>query len=101
MGWTYSPIEPYNNTVTRTDGTVDSFATMERPKFVYADPADPTKPTHLFNGVSPVWDASNRSNPCWQCGGATSHCSACKVHKGVDWTYTLAQPLAFDVDVGP
>ena len=60
----------------------------------YADPTDPAKPTHLFNGVSPVWDAGNSSNPCWQCGGATGHCSACKCHGGVDWTYTLAQPLS-------
>lgn len=87
--WTWSDVEPYDNVVPMADGTRQYFATMERPKFLYADSKNPTQPTHLLNGVSPVWNSSDPSDPCAACG----HCSACKVHKGADWTYTLTQTL--------
>ena len=53
MDWTFSDTEPYSDAVLRTNGVVQHFATMERPKFVFADPGNPTKPTHLFNGTRP------------------------------------------------
>ena len=87
--WTFSDVEPYSNAVQHKDGSIQHFATMERPKFLFADPTSPTRPTHLINGVSPIRNASS-ADPCAACG----HCSACKVHKGGDWTYTLARELA-------
>lgn len=94
INWIFSDVEPYGNVITRIDGTKQSFATLERPKLVFADKSDPHTPTHLINGVSPVWQ--NGSDPCIKCG----HCSACKVAcktRGdavdLDWTYTLMQPL--------
>jgi hypothetical protein len=86
--WTFSDTEPYDNAVLHTNGSIQHFATMERPKFLFADSAAPTRPTHLITGVSPVWNTSN-ADPCAGCG----HCSACKCKGGVDWTYTLARPL--------
>jgi hypothetical protein len=88
LHWTFSAIEPYGNTVLHTNGSTQHFATMERPKFLFADPTAPTRPTHLINGVSPVWNTTG-ADPCGACG----HCSACKVHIGRDWTYTLARGL--------
>jgi hypothetical protein len=90
--WTYSKTEPYSGAVQRADGTVKNYATMERPKLLFADPADPTRPTHLLNGASPVWDASSK-NPCDVCG-TTRACVKCKVTQGVDWTYTVVRPLS-------
>ena len=37
LAWVFSTVEPYSDAVIRTDGTVQRFATMERPKFIYAD----------------------------------------------------------------
>lgn len=34
------------------------FATLERPKLLFADKADPLRPTHLLNGASPVWQSA-------------------------------------------
>lgn len=34
LTWHWSDVEPYNNTVPRADGSVQHFATMERPKFL-------------------------------------------------------------------
>ena len=39
--WTFSPIQPYSNAVQRTDGTVQHFATLERPKLLWGDAEDP------------------------------------------------------------
>ena len=89
LAWTFSELEPYPSTVLRVNGTIQNFATMERPKFLFADPTAPDRPTHIINGVSPFWNASDPSNPCATCG----HCSACKCKGGIDWTYTLARPL--------
>ena len=58
--WTFSPHQPYSNAVQRVDNTTQHFATLERPKLVFADPADPHRPTHLLNGASPVWNVSAR-----------------------------------------
>jgi hypothetical protein len=87
LDWTFSPHEPYSNVVRRADGSVQHFATMERPKLLFMDPARPFAPTHLINGVSPVW--LDGPDPCAPCG----HCSACKCHRGMDWTYTLMTSL--------
>merc|ERR1712118_263 len=60
--WTYSETEPYTNVVVHTDGTTSTFASMERPQFLFADSAAPWRPTHLVNGVSPIWDDGDA--PC-------------------------------------
>eukprot|EP00035_Acanthoeca_spectabilis_P011694 m.206085 g.206085 ORF g.206085 m.206085 type:complete len:564 (-) comp15424_c0_seq2:110-1801(-) len=88
LTWTWSSEEVYGGEVNRVGGLSEHFATMERPKLIFADPSRPTTPTHLFNGVSPVWNGS-QADPCAACG----HCSRCKVTPGMDWTYTLARPL--------
>jgi hypothetical protein len=90
--WTYSKTEPYTGAVARADGSVKNYATMERPKLLFADPLDPARPTHLLNGASPVWDAANATNPCGACESA--QCVKCKVSPGMDWTYTVVRPLA-------
>ena len=90
--WNYSRTEPYSGAVVRADGSVKTYATMERPKLLFADPADPLRPTHLLNGASPVWDMGNATNPCGAC--ETGACVKCKVSPGMDWTYTVARPLA-------
>jgi hypothetical protein len=92
--WHFSPSEPYGNAVTHADGSVQRFSTLERPKLLFADPARPRVPTHLINGVNPVWLAG--ADPCAVCGaggGATVHCSHCKQQPGIDWAYTLMTPL--------
>ena len=85
--WTFSASEPYDNSITHADGSVQRFATLERPKLLFADPARPHTPTHLINGASPVW--LQGPDPCAVCG----HCSHCKVQVGFDWTFTLMTPL--------
>ena len=78
------------------------FATVERPKLLFTDSADPYRPTHLLNGACPYWDG-NASDPCDVCG----YCGACKVAAtnpgnpynhghDVDWTYTLVRPLCVE-----
>lgn len=69
------------------DGSTQTFSTMERPKLLFSESG---VPTHLINGVSPVY-------PCDTCivgnsppGGG---CCWCKVTPREDWTYTLMQPL--------
>jgi hypothetical protein len=104
LDWTWSEVEPYGNAVERTDGTVDHFATMERPKLLFADASNPTHPTHIINGVSPIWDTSNATDPCHECcpapgGGGKTRCSCCKTYPGIDWTYTLLRPLKMDESV--
>ena len=107
ISWTWSTVEPYTNRVERVGGDIQRFATLERPKFLFADPSDPTRPTHLTNGASPVWMAKvggatscwpscngNGTDPCLGCGW----CSHCKQECGrgkpdLDWTYTLVRPL--------
>eukprot|EP00039_Didymoeca_costata_P015947 m.277655 g.277655 ORF g.277655 m.277655 type:complete len:506 (-) comp16312_c0_seq2:50-1567(-) len=84
INWHVSPLEPYDNIVTYEDGSKQYFATMERPKLLFNDNGTPG---HITNGVSPVY-------PCNGCGGGVDDwCVKCKVHPGIDWTYTLMQPL--------
>eukprot|EP00041_Stephanoeca_diplocostata_P020352 m.453628 g.453628 ORF g.453628 m.453628 type:complete len:513 (+) comp21552_c0_seq2:152-1690(+) len=85
--WSVAPLEPYGNVVQYADGTNQTFSTMERPKLYFNTEG---VPTHLTNGVSPVY-------PCDTCivgdsppGGG---CCWCKVTPGEDYTYTLMQPL--------
>lgn len=85
--WTFSPTEPYSNVIVQSDGTVQRFATLERPKLLFTDAASPHTPTHLINGASSLW--LNGTDPCAPCG----HCSHCKQTLGIDWTYTLMTPL--------
>ena len=103
--WHWSAFEPYNSTVAfKGDSfgesvTYKTFSTMERPKLIFGNASEPTQPTHITNGVSPVWDA-NKTDPCAACGGV---CVNCKVYTrernpdaphDLDWTYTLVRPLA-------
>ena len=80
LEWSESPVEPYRHAVEYSDGSVQNFSTLERPKLAFAAGG---RPTHLFNGVSPQW-------PCGPCGG----CTSCKVTPGTDWTYTLVRRLS-------
>lgn len=80
LEWDESPVEPYRHAVAYSDGSVQNFSTLERPKLAFA--GGNGRPTHLFNGVSPQW-------PCGPCGG----CTSCKVTPGTDWTYTLVRRL--------
>ena len=91
--WEFSAAEPYNNSIRHADGTVQRFATLERPKLLFTDSARPHTPTHLINGASPVW--LDGPDPCAVCGptGGGVHCSHCKQQPGIDWTYTLMTPL--------
>jgi len=84
--WIFSPVEPYGGTVHFTDGSSFSFATRERPKFIFSDDSH-TTPVALINGVSPQ-PAGEACNSCEH-----KDCSSCKNTKGRDWTYTLLQPL--------
>ena len=96
IAWTFSDVQPYGNAVPRTDGTVDHFATMERPKLFFGDAADQTRPTHILNGVSGLgWDSKNATDPCHACCHIStgSRCSCCKTFPGLDWTNTLLRPL--------
>jgi hypothetical protein len=99
LSWSFSAHQPYSNAVSRADGSVQYFATLERPKLLFGDPRDPHRPTQLLNGACPYWD-SNASDPCAVCG----YCGACKVASDtpgspynhghdVDWTFTLARPV--------
>lgn len=69
-----------------------NYSTMERPKLLFADEGDPLRPTHLLNGVSPVWDTGG-GKPCGACG-TEGACVRCKVSPHMDWTYTVVRPLA-------
>lgn len=91
FNWYYNDNPPYPSQVTFDDGTVQYFATMERPHLIFDKDGHPT---HLLNGVSPVWD---EKTPCHQCDarpGTEHSCVVCKTSPGYDWTYTLTQPLA-------
>ena len=101
--WSFSMTEPYSNVVRYADGSNHTFATLERPKLLFADPSDPKRPTHLFNGASPVWDTAaadpTHPGPCAACdGGICTHCKVTSKATGgmadLDYTYTLARPLA-------
>lgn len=89
--WTVSPVEPYTNAVRYADGTLQMFSTMERPKLLFDDSR---APTHLINGVSPVYPCSGCNHSVM--GGdapPSGGCCWCKVLPGHDWTYTLMQTL--------
>jgi len=72
MLWVQTDQVPYTNMVNHTDGEVSAYSTRERPK-LYFDPIS-REPVALFNGVGGV--------P----GGDKDTC-------GIDWTYTLVQPV--------
>ena len=90
--WHYSTEEPYDGTVRRVDGSTKYYATLERPKLLFTDPAYPFRPTHVINGASPVWDEGAPANPCGACR-TPGQCVGCKVTPGMDWTFTLVRPL--------
>jgi hypothetical protein len=96
LNWTFSQAQPYSNAVLRVGGSVQMFATLERPKLHFNDASDPHRPTALFNGASPVWNASNQSNPCSTCGCCVMckvTCEARGMSRNLDWTYTLGRPV--------
>eukprot|EP00040_Diaphanoeca_grandis_P017582 m.91933 g.91933 ORF g.91933 m.91933 type:complete len:536 (-) comp26511_c1_seq1:143-1750(-) len=100
INWTFSNTQPYSNTVQQIGGGAQTFSTLERPKLMFGDATDPHRPTALFNGASPWWDAeANATNPCSMC--AYSSCTPCKVTSksrgdqfDLDWTYTIGRPVA-------
>lgn len=77
--WHVNTIQPYTHEVRMTDGTSHVFSTRERPKLLF-DPRS-GRPTHLINGV----------NPMQTCPPVAS--VNCKCKPGIDWDYTLIQPL--------
>ena len=81
--WHESSAQPYSHEVTFDDGTSHVFSTRERPKFLFdGGKGSSGTPTHLLNGV----------NPMTTCPPVNS--VNCKCKAGVDWDYTLIQPLA-------
>ena len=69
--WTFSPIQPYSNAVHRTDGTVQHFATLERPKLLWGDADDPFREYRAgsSNGIAPALASilvrrRTRKTPC-------------------------------------
>lgn len=85
-------MEPtFDSQITFANGTVQYFATMERPHLIFNDAG---VPTHTVHGVSPIWDQFGE--PCNVCDarpGSQHSCVVCKTSKGYDWTYTLVQKL--------
>eukprot|EP01111_Echinosteliopsis_oligospora_P010797 TRINITY_DN341_c2_g1_i1.p1 TRINITY_DN341_c2_g1~~TRINITY_DN341_c2_g1_i1.p1 ORF type:complete len:377 (+),score=75.90 TRINITY_DN341_c2_g1_i1:240-1370(+) len=71
LNWTQSPVQPYGNQVETTTGQKLTFPNRERP-FIFFD--NEGNMVALFNGV-------------------TGHPYGDKEHCGVDWTYTLSQPI--------
>ena len=92
LSWTFDDEPPYFATITFGDGSRQNFSTLERPHLVF-DAAG--EPTHLVNGASPFWLGPD-GHPCSLCGatsGSAHSCVVCKTTLGIDWTYTLVQPL--------
>eukprot|EP00049_Salpingoeca_infusionum_P011695 m.204046 g.204046 ORF g.204046 m.204046 type:complete len:428 (+) comp15005_c0_seq2:148-1431(+) len=79
IAWSKTTIQPYTHSVKFTDGSSHTFATRERPK-LYIDP-NTRVPTYLMNGVNP--HTTCPPNPSCRC----------KVTLGIDWDFTLIQPL--------
>ena len=114
--WTYSKTEPVGGTVAFSDGSSIAFSTRERPKFVYADSNNMTTPVALITGVSAACSPPsaaccarcNRSVSGAPSGQPQGTCSQCKhgwqtctdgkcsggSKGGMDYTYTVLQPLA-------
>jgi len=89
FNWIYSNTEPFNGTVTFTDGSpAITFSTRERPHVVFAtNDVNQTTPIGVTSGVS-----SQQPNPsCDSCQDQA--CSQCKITSGRDWTYTVLQPF--------
>ena len=89
IDWHYSVDAPYNAQIQFANGTVQHFATWERPHLVFDDEQ---RPTHLVNGVSAFWG----DKPCDKCDarpGSDHACVVCKTSAGVDYTYTLVSKL--------
>lgn len=76
--WHMSAVPPYGTQVARTDGSVFTVATRERPKIVFDEAG---RKTHLVNGV-----CSAAACP----DGPPTGCVDCKYD---NWDYTLLQPL--------
>ena len=94
--WHFSEHAPYPPHVTFGDGSVQKFATWERPHLLMGADGEPS---HLINGVSPVWLGPD-GNPCSQCdrrAGSAHSCVVCKTSCSagycVDWTYTVVSTL--------
>jgi len=72
INWFRSPVPPFDNHVTHSDGPTSTLTTRERPKLFFA--SDRVTPLALFSGVASVPN------------GDKDKC-------GEDWTYTMAQPV--------
>jgi hypothetical protein len=69
--------------IMHADGSVQRFATLERPKLLFTDQSMPHTPTHLIKGAISVW--LHGSDPCAVCGPPEGvHCSHCKQQEGID-----------------
>ena len=86
VDWRYSDVQPFNCSVSFTDGTHREFATRERPHLVFTDPSR-TTPVAVVTAVSsqPVGPS------CDTCKSGA--CSQCKVTPGRDWTFTQLEPF--------
>ena len=62
------------------DNTTHIFSTRERPKLLFNKN---NRITHLINGVNPM-------STCPPTNSAN-----CKCNAGIDWDYTLIQPVVF------
>jgi len=71
--WVRSPIAPFDNKVTDTNGKVTAYTTRERPK-VFIDPTNGYTLKALFNGVAGV--PNGDKDTC-----------------GQDWSFNLVQPI--------
>jgi hypothetical protein len=92
LNWTFDDESPFFAVVKFDDGTQKNYSTFERPHLIFDDAGEPT---HLVNGVSPFWLGPD-GHPCSLCdkrAGSDHSCVVCKTTKGIDWTYTLVQPL--------
>jgi hypothetical protein len=91
VDWRWSANQPYNSTVVYEDGSSIAYCSAERPKLFLDQEGTPT---HLINGLSShLW-------PCNGCPaeGYTNVCNKCKLTKGIDYTYTMMRPLAWQRD---
>jgi hypothetical protein len=91
LEWHLSDEPPFPSHVTFENGTVQHFASMERPHMIFDAVGSPA---YLVSAVSPVWDQYGA--PCGVCDplpGSQHSCVNCKLTKGYDSTFTIVQAL--------
>ena len=91
LHWHFNDDPPYGNTRLFENGTVQHFATLERPHLLFDDEQ---RPTHLINGASAYWGAQ----PCDVCDhrpGSPHSCVVCKTCVGLGLPWVVAFCLRF------